>query len=38
MEKKAVFASVSTQFAGALEHQRGAMKPFHASFGYDAIL
>jgi hypothetical protein len=38
MEKKAVFASVFTQFADALEHQRGIMKPFHASFGYDAIL
>jgi hypothetical protein len=38
MEKKAFFASVSTQFADALEHQRGTMKPFYASFGYDAIL
>ncbi len=37
MEKKAVFASVSTQFADASGHQRDTMKPFHASFGYDAF-
>jgi hypothetical protein len=38
MEGKEFFSSVFTRFADALEHQRGTMKPFHASFGYDAIL